>query len=65
MWAFIIAGIVLVGSVLLAFFIAFGQGMSTAPSYDNSTEKHDDWRGDHCRADSGEPLVPASGLVRP
>jgi ABC-type antimicrobial peptide transport system permease subunit len=36
MWAFIIAGIVLVGSVLLALFIAFAQGMATAPSYDDT-----------------------------
>jgi hypothetical protein len=34
--AFVLAGLVLLGSLALAFLIAFAQGMATAPQYDNS-----------------------------
>lgn len=36
MGAFIIAGLVLAGSVALAFFVGFAQSMATSPHYDNT-----------------------------
>jgi hypothetical protein len=36
MGAFILAGLVFLGALALAFFWAFAQGMATAPVYDNT-----------------------------
>ena len=36
MWAFILAGIIFICSVLGAFFVGFAEGMATAPRYDNA-----------------------------
>lgn len=36
MGAFIIAGLVFVGTLGLTFLVAFGQGMADAPVYDNT-----------------------------
>ena len=36
MWSFILAGLMFAGSIALAFFVAFAQGMASAPRYDNT-----------------------------
>jgi hypothetical protein len=36
MGAFILAGLVFVGAILLAGFVSFAQGMAAAPHYDNT-----------------------------
>lgn len=36
MWAFIIAVIVFVGSIFVAFVVAYAQDMADAPVYDNT-----------------------------
>lgn len=36
MGAFILGGLVLAASVVIAIFVAFAQGMATAPHYDES-----------------------------
>lgn len=35
MGAFVLAAIILVGTICLAVFVAFAEGMATAPQYDN------------------------------
>jgi hypothetical protein len=36
MGAFIVAGLIMVGTVLLSLFVGFAESMATAPRYDNS-----------------------------